>query len=113
MAWRQIRGDLASAGIPSALYLREESALGHFTVSAAEADLHLANADAHTEPVRPLGYDCVTVPSVIEVDRCLVDSTRGERVLYVNPIDLYGLDVRSRWPRRVRKYRSSLPNRGG
>jgi glycosyltransferase involved in cell wall biosynthesis len=92
MAWRQIRSDLAAAGIASGLYLREETALGHFTVSAAPADVHLANADAHTDELRALGFDCVTVPSVVELDRCIVESTR-ERVLFVNPIDIYGVDI--------------------
>ncbi len=92
MAWRQMRSDLSAAGIPSALYLREESALGHLTISGAPADLHLANAEAHSEQVRALGFDCVTVPSVVELGRCLVESTR-ERVLLVNPIQLYGVEI--------------------
>jgi glycosyltransferase involved in cell wall biosynthesis len=34
----------------------------------------------------------VTIPSVVEIDRCIVESTR-ERVLYINPIELYGVDI--------------------
>lgn len=92
MAWRQMRAEIAAAGIVSALYLREASSLGHFTVSSAPADVNLANADAHTECVRELGFDCVTIPSVVELERCIVESTRT-RVLYINPIELYGVDI--------------------
>jgi glycosyltransferase involved in cell wall biosynthesis len=91
-AWRKIRADLAAKGIASVLYLREESAVGHITVSNAPADLHLANAEVHSERMRALGLECITIPSLIEVDQCLVESTR-ECVQFVNPVDISGVDI--------------------
>jgi glycosyltransferase involved in cell wall biosynthesis len=91
-AWRQMRAELAPAGVASGLYLREESSLGHITVSGAPADIHLANSQALTTELQALGYDCVTIPSLVELDRCLVDSSR-ERVLFINPVEISGLDI--------------------
>ncbi|MFM8972897.1 MAG: hypothetical protein ACKOOG_09720, partial [Actinomycetota bacterium] len=47
MAWRSVRVDLHAAGIPSVLYMREESAIGHLAISEAPPDLLLANAHLH------------------------------------------------------------------
>jgi len=91
-AWRQMRAELAAAGIASGLYLREESSLGHITVSNAPADIHLANSEVLTTGLRDLGYDCVTIPSLVELDRCLVESSR-RRVLFVNPVAISGVDI--------------------
>ncbi|MFM7270464.1 MAG: glycosyltransferase [Actinomycetes bacterium] len=92
MAWRSVRADLAVAGIPSVLYLREESAIGHLTISAAPPDLLLANAHVHEDAARRAGFVAHVVPSVVAISRALVESTR-EVVLFVNPVEVSGRDL--------------------
>jgi glycosyltransferase involved in cell wall biosynthesis len=92
VAWRRIRTELAAQGIPSVLYIREESAFGHLAISQAPPDLLLANAHTYAERAAGLGHPAVVIPSVVTVDRYLVESTR-ERVLFVNPVPSYGLDA--------------------
>jgi glycosyltransferase involved in cell wall biosynthesis len=92
MDWRSIRARLREHGTPSVLYVREQNAFGHLTVSQAPPDRLVTNAAVHTEHAAELGFDAATVPSVVSVDDCLVTSTR-EKVLLVNPTALYGVDV--------------------
>ncbi len=73
------------------LYLREASAIGHLTITGAPPDLLLANAESLARGAVGAGFPCEVVPSVTEVDRARVDSTR-ETVLLVNPIPLLGGD---------------------
>jgi glycosyltransferase involved in cell wall biosynthesis len=89
VSWRRLRALLRNAGIPSVLYLREASSLGHLTLSAAPPDLLLANAGSHADRARAAGYDCEVVPSVVEV--APVTTTR-DVVLLVNPIEILGGD---------------------
>jgi glycosyltransferase involved in cell wall biosynthesis len=89
VSWRRLRAQLQQAGIPSVLYLREASGLGHLTLSAAPPDLLLANARSHAERAREAGYPCEVVPSVVEV--APVETTRRV-VLLVNPIEILGGD---------------------
>ncbi|MBM3674649.1 MAG: glycosyltransferase [Actinobacteria bacterium] len=91
VTWRRLRAQLQAEGIPSVLYLREASGLGHLTVTKAPPDLLLANAQSHAEAARALGYACEVVPSVVELDRARTRSAR-EVVLLVNPIQLLGGD---------------------
>lgn len=90
-AWRQIRADLAERAIPSVLYLREATGVRHLVEPPSPPDLLLANAGAHADAARAAGYDCTVVPSVVHLDRCVVESTRSH-ALVVNPIRLYGVD---------------------
>jgi glycosyltransferase involved in cell wall biosynthesis len=92
VAWKRIRFILASVGIPSVLYIREENALGHLSISGAPPDLMLANSHTNAQRATALGAPALMVPSVVTVDRYLVDSTR-ERVLFVNPVPSYGLET--------------------
>lgn len=92
MDWRSIRARLRAHGTPTVLYVREQNAFGHLTVSHAPPDRLVTNAAVHTEHAAELGYEAVTVPSVVSLDASRVESTR-ERVLLVNPTPLYGLDV--------------------
>lgn len=92
MAWRKIRDELEKARIPSVLYLRELTAQGHFTVSNAPAGLHVANAEVFAAATRAKGYECLTIPSVVDFERCRIATTR-ERVLFVNPIEAKGLAI--------------------
>jgi glycosyltransferase involved in cell wall biosynthesis len=92
VAWKRIRLILQSLGIPSALYIREENALGHLSISKAPPDLLLTNAHTYAERAAELGSPALMVPSVVTVDRYIVASTR-ERVLFVNPVPSYGLET--------------------
>jgi glycosyltransferase involved in cell wall biosynthesis len=91
-AWLRVRSELVARHIMSVLYFREESSLGHLTISQAPADVHVANAAIHTERAMRLGYACTTIPSVVELDACRVESSR-QRILFVNPIDISGVDI--------------------
>lgn len=92
VAWKRIRLILQSLGIPSVLYIREENALGHLSISHAPPDLLLTNAHTYADRAAQLGTPAVMIPSVVTVDRYLVTSTR-ERVLFVNPVPSYGLET--------------------
>jgi glycosyltransferase involved in cell wall biosynthesis len=89
VSWRRLRAQLIREGIPSVLYLREASGLGHLTLSAAPPDLLLANAESHAARAREAGFDCEVLPSVVEV--APVATTRRV-VLLVNPIEILGGD---------------------
>ena len=69
VSWRRLRAQLVAGGIPSVLYLREASGLGHLTRSGAAPDLLLANAASLAEGARAAGYECEVVPSVVETER--------------------------------------------
>lgn len=88
-AWRSIRGHLAGAGTASVLYLRAEDTLRHLAEGPLP-DLLVSNAHALAAGARQLGIETVVVPSLIELDRCRVESSR-QRVLFVNPIAMRGL----------------------
>jgi len=92
MAWRSVRAELAAAGIPSVLYLREESAIGHLAISDAPPDLLLANAHQHDAAARAAGFEAHVVPSVVDLSRARVESTR-EVVLFVNPVEVSGREL--------------------
>jgi glycosyltransferase involved in cell wall biosynthesis len=91
VSWRRLRAQLRADGIPSVLYLREENAQGHLSITNAPPDLLLANAESLAERARKDGFPCVTIPSVIETAASRVESSR-ERVLFINPIGSHGVD---------------------
>jgi glycosyltransferase involved in cell wall biosynthesis len=91
-AWRQIRDDLERDAIPVVLYIREETGVLHLSHSKVIPDLVVANAEGHVDVVRALGHDAVFVPSVVDCDQCRTTTTR-ERVLFVNPIPMQGVDI--------------------
>jgi len=92
VAWKRIRLILKSLGIPSVLYIREESGLGHLSISEAPPDQLLTNAHTYADRAAAMGTPAVMIPSVVTVDRYLVETTR-ERVLFVNPVPSYGLET--------------------
>ena len=104
VSWRRLRTVLRIAGIPSVLYIREASGLGHLSVSHAPPDLLLANAQSHATKARELGFECEVVPSVVEFERAITDTAR-EVVLVVNPIALLGGD--RVWP--IARARPDIP----
>lgn len=91
VTWRRLRAQLVAEGIPSVLYLREASGIGHLTLSAAPPDLLLANAASLADAARAAGHACEVVPSVVETERSRVESTR-RAVVMVNPIEILGGD---------------------
>lgn len=91
VSWRRLRAQLRAAGIPSVLYLREESAQGHLSITNAPPDLLLANAESLAERARAAGFPCLMIPSAIETAPTRVDSTR-QRALLVNPLPSHGVD---------------------
>lgn len=94
LGWRKIRTLCARLGIPTLLYVREDSALGHFTDGVVPGDGFVANAPGLADAVRSLGLGCDFLPSVVDVGVTRGDSTR-EKVLAVNPIE--GRGVRTVW----------------
>jgi glycosyltransferase involved in cell wall biosynthesis len=91
VSWRRLRAQLRAHGIPSVLYLREDTAHGHLVISNAPPDLLLANTGSLAERAREAGFECLMIPSAIETDATRVESTR-ERVLFVNPLPSHGID---------------------
>ncbi|MFM7271121.1 MAG: glycosyltransferase [Actinomycetes bacterium] len=92
MAWRSTRDQLAALGVPSVLYMREETAIGHLAISDAPPDLLVANSARNEVAAAELGFTAHFVPSVIDLSRARVESTR-EVVLFINPVEVSGRDV--------------------
>lgn len=91
-AWRRIHAALARRGIPGVLYMREATALRHLEEPVAAPDLLLSNAQGHAEAAEARGWHAVVIPSLVDLSRCRVESSR-ERVVLVNPRPEHGLDV--------------------
>jgi glycosyltransferase involved in cell wall biosynthesis len=91
VSWRRLRSQLCADGIPSVLYLREDVAHGHLSITNAPPDLLLANAASLADRARAAGFECLVIPSAIETDATRVTSSR-ERVLFVNPLPSHGVD---------------------
>ena len=91
VSWRRLRAQLRAAKIPSVLYIREASGLGHLTVTGAPPDLLVANAESHAVGAREAGFDCAVVPSIVELQQSATSSSRTTALL-VNPIELLGGD---------------------
>ena len=91
VSWRRLRAQLRADGIPSVLYLREDVAHGHLSMTNAPPDLLLANAGSLAERARAAGFECLVIPSAIETGATRVTSSR-ERVLLVNPLPSHGID---------------------
>jgi glycosyltransferase involved in cell wall biosynthesis len=91
VSWRRLRAQLRAEGTPSVLYLREDSAQGHLSITNAPPDLLLANTGSLAERARAAGFECLVIPSVIETSVARVTSTR-ERALFINPLPSHGID---------------------
>jgi GT2 family glycosyltransferase len=74
------------------LHLREAVAVGHLTISKAIPDVLLANAQSLVDLAAGAGHTAFLVPSVVEVERSAVDSTRRVAML-VNPEPDFGLEL--------------------
>jgi glycosyltransferase involved in cell wall biosynthesis len=92
VSWRRCAALVRRAGSRTALHLREANAIGHLTVSGEVPDVLLANAQSLVELANEAGHTAFLVPSVVELDRCRVESTRRV-ALFVHPEPHFGLDV--------------------
>ncbi|MDW3217889.1 MAG: glycosyltransferase [Acidimicrobiales bacterium] len=91
VSWRAIRSVCRRRGLPTALYLREATAIGHLH-AGLQPDLLLANSGSLVEDAERLGHVASLVPSLVEVAP-MAQPPSGEVVLLVNPLPSHGLDV--------------------
>jgi glycosyltransferase involved in cell wall biosynthesis len=79
------RGVLRGArDLPSALYFRDIEAVQILDRRSVQPNMVLTNAQRITELVAAKGWVSPTIPSIVETDEYLTDSTR-ETVLFINP----------------------------
>ncbi len=94
--WRTIQQTCSDLHIPTALYMREATATGHLSPRQGhpfhEDDLLLANSHTLVAAARDFGRLAHFVPSVVDLDRAAVDSTR-ERILLINPRREHGVEL--------------------
>lgn len=83
---RWMLADARKAGIPFALYMREEHSITHLTVSRLEFDLVVANSRHLAQEAEAAGYSCVFVPSIVDLSAAEVTSSR-EAVTLINPVE--------------------------
>ncbi|HEV2309378.1 MAG TPA: glycosyltransferase [Acidimicrobiia bacterium] len=84
-AWRWINGDVRRTATKAVLYVREDHAITHFTVSKEYPDLVLANATAHVARLEEAGVPALFLPSVVDRRDAEVCSSR-RCALFVNPV---------------------------
>ncbi|HEX8771753.1 MAG TPA: glycosyltransferase, partial [Acidimicrobiales bacterium] len=92
VSWRRASALARRAGARTALHLREANAVGHLTISNEVPDVLLANAQSLVDLAAESGYSAFLVPSVVEVERFSVSSSRRVAML-VNPEPDFGLDL--------------------
>lgn len=91
-AWTVIRSWLKNAEIPVVLYVREAATLEHIPIAELRPDRTVTNTDAYRRRLAVLDLPACTIPSLIEIEQCEVDTTR-EVALFVNPLPSRGLAV--------------------
>jgi glycosyltransferase involved in cell wall biosynthesis len=74
----------AARAVPSALYFRDVEGVRLLDRRSVQPNMVLTNAQRITDLVATKGWQAPTIPSVVETDAYLTDSTR-EVVLFVNP----------------------------
>lgn len=92
LTWRKVLAECARRNIATVLYVREVAAMNHFTLGYPPADRIVANSEGLAAEVERHGYACAFVPSVVELDSILTESTRRAALL-VNPIPTHGIDL--------------------
>ncbi len=90
--WRAIRQTCGELGLPTVLYLREETALRHLHVANGSHDLVLANSRTLVAKAQGRGARAHFVPSVIELDRARCASSR-DVIMLVNPRPSHGVEL--------------------
>lgn len=91
VTWRAIRGACRRRGIPTVLYLREASAIGHLT-AGLRPDRLVANSGSLVDAAARHGHPAALVPSVVRVAP-MEHMPTGEVALLVNPIPSHGVDM--------------------
>lgn len=89
--WRAIRTECRRRRIPTVLYLREATAIGHLTAGLT-ADLLVANSHTLVVDAARHGALAELVPSVIHVEP-LPEPPTGDVALLVNPVATHGVDI--------------------
>lgn len=90
--WRHIRSTCAELGVPTALYLREESALRHLSADNGDHSVVLANSKTLVAGAKKVGVTAHFVPSLVDVAAAQTTSSR-ERIVLVNPRKEHGVMV--------------------
>ncbi len=94
--WRTIQETCESLHIPTALYMREETALGHLFPRPGHDfrrdDLVLANSRTLVDAAKEYQTEAHFVPSVVDLEAAKVQSTR-ERIVLVNPRQAHGVEI--------------------
>lgn len=91
VTWRSVRAECRRRRVPTVLYLREATAIGHLTAGLT-ADLLVANSHTLVADAARHGLRAELVPSVIHVEPLPVPPT-GEVALLVNPVATHGVDI--------------------
>ncbi len=90
--WREIRSTCQQLRIPTALYLREPSALRHLEADQGTHDLVIGNSKTLVAGAAEHGIEAAFVPSVVDLTNAATTSSR-ERILLVNPRHDHGVDI--------------------
>ncbi|MGH9032944.1 MAG: glycosyltransferase, partial [Acidimicrobiia bacterium] len=91
-AWTAVRSWLKRTGLPVVLYVREVATFEHSPIAELPPDITVTNSEVHRQRADALGLPALTIPSLIEVDQCDVE-TSHEVALFVNPVKNRGLAV--------------------
>ncbi|MEQ8841125.1 MAG: glycosyltransferase family 4 protein [Acidimicrobiales bacterium] len=86
--WRLVTATARRHGVPTALYLREASAIAH--LERTGADLVLANSHSLVDEAESIGHVAHFLPSTVTVPVLDQPSTQAVALL-VNPIETHGL----------------------
>ena len=92
LTWRKIGSLCSRHRIPTVLYLREKSALGHFARAQTPGSAFVANSQSLRDEVEDLGHQCAFLPSVIDTSITRTASTRTT-ALMINPIESHGVET--------------------
>lgn len=90
--WRAIRETCRELGVPTVLYLREETALRHLHPGYGDHDLILANSRTLVDKARGRGAHAHFVPSVIDLTNARCTPSR-DVIMLVNPRESHGVDL--------------------
>jgi len=91
VTWRAVRAECRRRCIPTILYLREETAIGHLTAGLT-ADLVIGNSASLVAGAALHGVDAEFLPSVVHL-RPLETPPGGEVALMVNPLPTHGVGL--------------------
>jgi glycosyltransferase involved in cell wall biosynthesis len=90
-AWRRINAVCRAAGVPTALYIREEASVEHLGTGSLPS-LLVSNTPSLAARMTEQGHECAFVPSVVDLGATATESSRRV-VLAINPIPMKGVDV--------------------